>query len=839
MRSVSNAITRCLSAVALAGFSLFGCSLFPRPAIAADWIFTQVGYLEVSVSVNDLAQFAEDGTVSPALDIVTTEFNDQQLEILRNILTQRIDFENPTELVQFTYSPMVEALLERLGRAFNTADGRNGKAAIRNAMILAASDEEGFSFINILRKFPGDVVLINLPALIRFTEELAIQLDYRNAVIGAIAQESARESAQNPDTPPLDYSTLRDWREPGNYTVEKETFIVPVRAIRPTEIGFVSAYDFEVDVYFPTNRDDPAPILLMTHGFGATRENYAYLANHWASHGFVVVAPEHAGSDLNYRQVFLEGDLNDILSPMEYLSRSLDLTYTLDYLEELAGQDDTWAARLNLEQVGVFGNSLGGTTALSVAGASIDEDRLQQECTDDNVTLDLAYVLQCPAKHLPPVDYDLTDPRIKAVIAAYPMTHFIYGPEGMGNIAVPTLIYSGSNDIIAPSIQEQIHPFIWLNSSDKYLALVEGGTHFTTSEDAFIQGFPGFLRPPSTEIGREYLDALSVAFFKHYLEHDADAAVYLTSGYAQSISQESMPLYLIQSLSVEALETAYGKAPPEPIIPRSATPEPPPRFDSVLDEIRETGTLRVGIRADAAPFGYLNSAGNWTGYCLDLVDELGDAVERSLNLDRALQIIRLPSNLENRFSFVQNGTIHLECGPNTIRQDIDGVLFSYPFFYTGTQLLARRADAVIADPSRTLAGRVIGLLPNTTNAEFIEQTYPFAEPVYFGAITGRTDAIAALTDGSIDAFASDGVLLLGEVNRLNLNPDDYVLLPGTPLTCDGYGLILPGGDRLWQNTVSAFIRSQQSRGVQAAWLSDALPDALTSLQHCLSTSNPY
>ncbi len=846
MVSARSLIHPCLSVLALLGLGGVPATLFSRPAIAADWIYTQIGVLEVSVPVDDLAQFALDGTVSPSLEVIFAEFDEQQVAMLQRILAQQVDVEQPRELVQFIYSPMVEALLERLGRAFYTAEGRNGKAAIRNAMILAASDEEGFSLINILRKFPGDVVYVDFPTLVQFTTELMMQVDYRHAVIGAIAQAATREASHDPDPFVSDVddedTPQPDWREPGKYTVEQDTVIVPVRAVRSTDIGFVSAYDFAVDLYWPMERDTPAPVLLMTHGFGATRANYAYLAEHWASHGFAVAAPEHVGSNLTYRQVFLDGELNDILTPMEYLSRALDLTYTLDYLEDLEAQDEIWATRLNLEQVGVFGNSLGGTTALAVAGAFIDEDWLLAECTDDNATLNLAYVLQCPAKHLPPVDYDLTDPRIQAVIAAYPMTHFLYGPDGMGNIGVPTLIYSGSNDIIAPAIPEQIHPFVWLNNAashpDAYLALVQGGTHFTTSDDAYIEGFPQFLRPPSTAIGRDYLNALSIAFFKRYLETDADTAPSLSLDYAQTLSQEAMPLYLIQSLTADDLETAYGGTPPEPVIPSPTALSPLPPFTSALDEIRETGTLRVGIRADAAPFGFLDGEGTWTGYCFELVEELGQTLERSLQLDTNLDIVRLPSNLENRFALVQNGTVHLECGPNTIRRDVNGVLFSSPFFYTGTQLLARRTDAVIADPSRTLAGRSIGLLPNTTNAAFIEETYPFADPVYFEGITGRTDAIAALSAGDIDAFASDGALLLGELLRLNANPEDYALLPGTPLTCDGYGMILPGGDRLWQNTVSTFLRSDTSRDVQAVWFSDILPEALASLEYCLSTADP-
>ena len=55
--------------------------------------------------------------------------------------------------------------------------------------------------------------------------------------------------------------------------------------------------------------------------------------------------------------------------------------------------------------------------------------------------------------------------------------------------------------------------------------------------------------------------------------------------------------------------------------------------------------------------------------------------------------------------------------------------------------------------------------------------------------------VSAVVNGNIDAFASDGVLLSGELARQSLAPENYQLIPEEPLTCDFYGLILPVGDR--------------------------------------------
>ena len=94
--------------------------------------------------------------------------------------------------------------------------------------------------------------------------------------------------------------------------------------------------------------------------------------------------------------------------------------------------------------------------------------------------------------------------------------------------------------------------------------------------------------------------------------------------------------------------------------------------------------------------------------------------------------------------------------------------------------------------------------------------------------------IKAITNGSIDAFVSDGVLLSGEIERQNLAQDNYQLIPEKPLTCDFYGLILPKGDRQWNNLVNAFIRSKQERELQEKWLGDYLSKAFFDADYCLN-----
>lgn len=73
--------------------------------------------------------------------------------------------------------------------------------------------------------------------------------------------------------------------------------------------------------------------------------------------------------------------------------------------------------------------------------------------------------MQCRAKDLNP-QRQLADSRIKGAIAISPIVSGIMGEESLSDISIPTAIISGSEDIIAPVVQEQVYPFTWLSAKD-------------------------------------------------------------------------------------------------------------------------------------------------------------------------------------------------------------------------------------------------------------------------------------------------------------------------------------------------------------------------------------
>ena len=815
----------------LASLGAMSLALKPKPSLGAERIsFSIPIWGEFHLSVDSLAVFAKEGKITPDFAFYTRFLDEQTLARLRKVLQQQFEF-SPATVFRLTKMPMGEDFLRQIGEVIRTHPGRNGLYAIRSALILAAADSEGLTAINVMRQFPTKEIQLNTKLIFSLIKETANFLEYNETTIQAISEMTSREVISEQK---VDFEQLPDVRQKGAYSVTQKTMTFEIDDLRQTQIGFVESYSLDADIYLPVGITEPAPLLVFSHGFTSDRFHFQYLAEHLASHGYIVIAPEHIGSNSQFKEAFLRGELSVDVSPIEFYSRPLDITHLLNEIEN----HGEFSGLINWQQVGILGHSFGGNTTLIISGAPINQKRISQVCQQNRPTLNMSMLLQCRASSLPPGEYNLRDPRIKAGVAVNPVTSSVLGPESIGKIAIPTMMLGGSEDVVAPFIEEQVHPFLWLKTQHKYLGVMVGGGHNATSSEEGADNLPDILKGKSPELAREYLKATSLAFFEVYLRDRSDYQPYLSSTYAQTISSQEAPFYLVKSLNSEQLEQAYGSAPPTPFIPESLVALPPSKKANILAEIQNTKTLKIAMRSNAAPFGYIDSEEDlWTGFCGDLADSLGQYLAQKLNISSGIEVIKLPSNLENRFELVQQNTVHLECGPNTIRQDKKEIKFSDPFFVSGTRFFVANGNTAKVNLESSLEEIQTGVLSETTTAEFLQKTYPQAKIVYFQGKRGRLEAIKAVVNGNIDAFVSDGILLSGEIDRQNLARENYQLIPEKPLTCDFYGLLLPRGERQWHNLVNAFIHSAQERKLRNKWLGDYLPQAASDLDYCVNKRN--
>ena len=803
-------------------------ALRPKPSLGAERISFSLPFLgEFYLSVDSLEVFAKEGKITKDFEFYTRFLDQQTLTRLRQALQEQFEV-SPVTLFKIGGAPLGEDFLKQIGEVIYTHPDRNGIYAIRSAVLLAAADSEGLTAINIMRHFPTKEIQLNTQLIFSLLREAGNFFAYNETTIETISQIANSEVNTQQK---VNFERLPDVRQAGSYLFTQKTVTFEIDQVRQTQVGFAESYSLDADIYLPQGLTEPAPLLVFSHGFTSDRSHFRYLAEHMASQGYIVVAPEHIGSNNQFKESFLRGELSVDVSPLEFYSRPLDITYLLDEIEN----SSEFKRLINWEQVGILGHSFGGNTSLLLSGAPINQARISQVCQQNRPSLNASMLLQCRASSLPPGEYNLRDPRIKAVVAVNPVTSSVLGPESMSKIAIPTMMLGGSEDIVTPFIEEQAHPFLWLKTQNKYLGVMVGGSHNSTSSEEGAENLPDILQGARPDLARDYLKAMSLAFFEVHLRDRADYQSYLSSAYAQTISNEELPLYLVQSLTPEQLELAYGNTPPTPPIPESVVAVSPRKTENVLAQIQDTKTLKIAMRTDSAPFGYIDSQEDlWTGYCGDLADSLGRYLAQKLNIASGLEVIKLPSSLENRFELVQENIVHLECGPNTIRQDKEEVRFSDPFFVSGSRFLITNGNAAKVNLESSLEEIQTGVIQDTTTAEFLQETYPQAEVVHFEGAKGRFEGVKAITNGSLDAFVSDGVLLSGEIDRQNLARENYQLIPKEPLTCDFYGLILPKGERQWRNLVNAFIISQQERELRKTWLGDYFSQSVSDGDYCLN-----
>ncbi len=181
-----------------------------------------------------------------------------------------------------------------------------------------------------------------------------------------------------------------------------------------------------------------------------------------------------------------------------------------------------------------------------------------------------------------------------------------------------------------------------------------------------------------------------------------------------------------------------------------------------LEQIKESGTIRLGYRQSEPPMSFVDSSGQPVGYSIDLCQRIATAVKAQLKAPE-ITVEFVPVNAENRFTALSDNKIDILCGSTTktlSRSEI--VDFTQLTFVTGASLLSLDGSKVAAVAD--LQGKKVGVVKGTTTIEVLKgalkDSLTEAEVV---PVDSASDAVKSLRDGKIDAFSSDQVVLIGLV----------------------------------------------------------------------------
>ncbi len=267
-----------------------------------------------------------------------------------------------------------------------------------------------------------------------------------------------------------------------------------------------------VKIYFPKQGDGPFPVIIFSHGLGASRDTYEYLGRHWASNGYVSVHVQHKGSDSS---ILLQGKTAPPLNILKAatnvensINRPKDISFVINQLERLQKEDGfPLKGKLDLKRLGVAGHSYGAWTTLAIAG---EKPQLMN------------------GKQIP-----FQDPRVKAIIpmsAPMPIAKQAKLSENaFANVKIPVMHMTGTLDdspVGETKAAERRIPFDKIEGVDQYLITFEGGDHMIFSGRWML---PGGNREKDAEF-QKLICLASTAFWDAYLKDDAPAKKFLQDG---------------------------------------------------------------------------------------------------------------------------------------------------------------------------------------------------------------------------------------------------------------------------------------------------------------------
>ncbi|KYK31792.1 MAG: hypothetical protein AYK19_16200 [Theionarchaea archaeon DG-70-1] len=237
----------------------------------------------------------------------------------------------------------------------------------------------------------------------------------------------------------------------------------------------------------PDRDNGPYPLILYSHGYGAGALTGIYLAEHCASYGFVVAAPDHTdeftvmrirgGGDRDMKEYFKSavelGRSGKDFDREAYSYRPHDISLVIDELLWLNKTESLLQGIIDEEAIGGMGHSLGGYTMLMVGG----------------------------------IDTEYHDPRITALVLLSAGV-FMFEDEEYHSITIPVMFMYGEKEGL--------------------LLVIKGGNHFSFGQTVFQEIWPGM----GEKEGQKQADVIckyTLAFFELYLKGNLEAAKTLQS----------------------------------------------------------------------------------------------------------------------------------------------------------------------------------------------------------------------------------------------------------------------------------------------------------------------
>jgi len=228
-----------------------------------------------------------------------------------------------------------------------------------------------------------------------------------------------------------------------------------------------------------------------------------------------------------------------------------------------------------------------------------------------------------------------------------------------------------------------------------------------------------------------------------------------------------------------------------------------------LAKIKAAKRINVAFSGDSLPFSFVDKNNAAAGYSIDLCKKVIAQIGRAVGVPD-LKVNWLVGGVADRLQMVASGKADLDCANTTMTQTRSkSVDFSSLIFVESGGFLVL-ADGPVKKVD-DLGGKRIGVIAGTTTETRLDRMLKVR--LINAKVTRLKDGaegVAMLESGSLDAFASDKVKLVGLGNQAK-DPSKLQLLP-EDLSYEPLAFALPRGDSAFRLEVNTALTRVYASG---------------------------
>lgn len=182
-----------------------------------------------------------------------------------------------------------------------------------------------------------------------------------------------------------------------------------------------------------------------------------------------------------------------------------------------------------------------------------------------------------------------------------------------------------------------------------------------------------------------------------------------------------------------------------------------------LDEIKESGTINIGVFSDKSPFGYVDENGYYAGYDVYLAEQLGK--------DLGVDINYVSTEAANRVEYLKTGKVDIILANFTVTPErAEEVDFALPYMNVALGVVSPD-DNVITSLDQIGKDDQVIVISGTTAETYLVKNNPEIKLQKYDAYA---EAKTAFENGSGVAWANDNTEVIAFANE---NPGYTVGIP--------------------------------------------------------------